>query len=77
MCLRRAMGDLNRKPPTVIPPITRVPTRLGSFQASLDDTWPENITTNATLAQLQTFVSEGACVADTVLQDFDRMVQDF
>jgi hypothetical protein len=72
-----AMGDFNRKPPTVIPPVTRVPTRLGSFQALLDDTWPENITTNATLARLRAFVSEGARVADTALQDFDWMVQDF
>ncbi len=72
-----AMGDLKRKPPTVIPPVTRVPTRLGSFQALLDDTWLENITTDATSARLWAFVSEGARVVDTVLQDFDRMVQDF
>jgi hypothetical protein len=71
------MGYLNRKPPTVISPVTRVPTRLGRFQASLDDTWPENIMTNATLARLRAFVSEGVPVADTALQDFDWMVQDF
>jgi hypothetical protein len=72
-----AMGNLNSKPLTVIPPVMHVPTRLGSFPASLDDTWPENITTNATSARLWAFVSEGARVADTALQDFDRMVQDF
>ncbi len=72
-----AMGNLNRKPLTVIPPIMHVPTQLGSFQASLDNTWPENITTDATSARLWAFVSEGARVADTALQDFDKMVQDF
>jgi hypothetical protein len=72
-----AMGNLNRKPPTVIPPVTRVPTWLGSFQALLEDTSPENITTDAMSAQLWAFVSEGVRVADRALQNFDRMVQDF
>ncbi len=33
--------------------------------------------TDATLAQLWAFVSEGVHVADTAFQDFNRMVQDF